>query len=355
VVITANDYYPFGMMMPGRKYSSDGTYRYGFNGKEKDSDINTLTVYDYGFRIYNPALGKFLSVDPLFKSYPWNSPYAYAENEPIANVDLDGLEKLKTTFFYNKNERGEMVASKSPETVVEDPNAFEPSTVYHLSYGGRDYVLNSRTTLQGRDPQRRRPENYERRDGDFTGVRSISNDELGHLIAFGLGVISESGYWFFETERTARDETINTASNHQYGLLDYKIIAYDLLQIDTDMLLEINGITYDPNEAGNYLWAMVLEYAGIWVDPAEKANEVIQETQGHPQDRAENRAARIGGAMGKIFKTAIAVDDKGRSMLNAIRNAIKRYKHQAKSEVKEYKRRREASNGTRMRDENITR
>ena len=48
--------------------------RYGFNGKEKDDDIQGQTVYDYGFRIYNPAIAKFLSVDPLTKEYPWYTP-----------------------------------------------------------------------------------------------------------------------------------------------------------------------------------------------------------------------------------------------------------------------------------------
>lgn len=48
---------------------------------------------DYGFRIYDPRIGKFLSVDPLAKSYPWNSTYAYAEGDVIRSIDLDGLEK----------------------------------------------------------------------------------------------------------------------------------------------------------------------------------------------------------------------------------------------------------------------
>ena len=51
------------------------------------------STYDYGFRIYNPQLGKFLSVDPLFKSYPWYTPYQYAGNKPIRFIDLDGLEE----------------------------------------------------------------------------------------------------------------------------------------------------------------------------------------------------------------------------------------------------------------------
>jgi RHS repeat-associated protein len=72
-----------------------GGYRFGFNGKEKDLETTGTSTYDYGFRIYNPALGRFLSVDPLAKEYPWNSSYAFAENSPIEYVDLDGLEKFK--------------------------------------------------------------------------------------------------------------------------------------------------------------------------------------------------------------------------------------------------------------------
>ena len=50
------------------------------------------STYDYGFRIYNPALGRFLSVDPLTVSYPWFTPYQFAANDPIRNIDIDGLE-----------------------------------------------------------------------------------------------------------------------------------------------------------------------------------------------------------------------------------------------------------------------
>jgi hypothetical protein len=49
---------------------------------------------DYGMRIYDPRVGRFLSVDPLTKSYPWNIPYAFSENQPIWAIDLDGLEKI---------------------------------------------------------------------------------------------------------------------------------------------------------------------------------------------------------------------------------------------------------------------
>jgi hypothetical protein len=51
-------------------------------------------VQDYGFRIYKPELGKFLSVDPLTQSYPWYTPYQFAGNKPIAFIDLDGAEEM---------------------------------------------------------------------------------------------------------------------------------------------------------------------------------------------------------------------------------------------------------------------
>jgi RHS repeat-associated protein len=74
-------------------------YRYGFNGKERD--IVGLggggSTYDYGFRIYNPQLGKFLSVDPLTSSFPWYTPYQFAGNKPIVAIDLDGLEEYIVT------------------------------------------------------------------------------------------------------------------------------------------------------------------------------------------------------------------------------------------------------------------
>jgi RHS repeat-associated protein len=90
-VVTANDYYPFGMRMPWRKYSNDGNYRYGFNGKENDKDISE-GGQDYGMRIYDSRLGRFLSVDPIEYDYPELTPYQFASNNPIALIDIDGLE-----------------------------------------------------------------------------------------------------------------------------------------------------------------------------------------------------------------------------------------------------------------------
>ena len=92
-------YSPFGVVLEGRTYTSESGYRYGFNGKEKDDEGmgGGGQTYDYGFRIYNPGLAKFLSVDPLSASYPELTPYQFASNTPIWAIDLDGLEAWIST------------------------------------------------------------------------------------------------------------------------------------------------------------------------------------------------------------------------------------------------------------------
>ena len=52
---------------------------------------------DYGMRIYDPRVGRFLSVDPITKKYPELTPFQFASNRPIEAIDLDGLE----AYDYN--------------------------------------------------------------------------------------------------------------------------------------------------------------------------------------------------------------------------------------------------------------
>ena len=63
--------------MLGRIYtSSDQDYKFGFNGEDKDDDVKGSGVqYDYGFRIYDTRIAKFLSLDSLTKSYPELTPF----------------------------------------------------------------------------------------------------------------------------------------------------------------------------------------------------------------------------------------------------------------------------------------
>ncbi len=82
------------MTLPKRHGSTD-SYRYGFQGQEKDDEVKGEgNSYNFTFRMYSPRVGKFLSLDPLSASYPHNSPYAFAENRVIDGLELEGLEYL---------------------------------------------------------------------------------------------------------------------------------------------------------------------------------------------------------------------------------------------------------------------
>ncbi|MEW4923140.1 LysM peptidoglycan-binding domain-containing protein [Algibacter sp. 2305UL17-15] len=82
------------MTLPNRHDAEEASgYRYGFQGQEKDDEVkgegNSL---NYKYRMHDPRVGRFFAVDPLFKQYEYNSPYAFSENRVIDGVELEGLE-----------------------------------------------------------------------------------------------------------------------------------------------------------------------------------------------------------------------------------------------------------------------
>lgn len=64
---------------------------FGFNGYERDNEIyGEGNAYNFGDRIQDSRLGRFLSMDRFRADYPWNSPYSFADNSPLRYIDLGG-------------------------------------------------------------------------------------------------------------------------------------------------------------------------------------------------------------------------------------------------------------------------
>ncbi len=86
-----NNYYPFGLKHKGYNNVINGTdHKYGFGGKEEQDELD-LNWIDITARNYDPALGRWLNIDPLAELMTRHSPYNYAFDNPIYFIDSDGM------------------------------------------------------------------------------------------------------------------------------------------------------------------------------------------------------------------------------------------------------------------------
>lgn len=120
------------MLVPTR-YGSSDSYRYGFQGQEMDNEIkgegNSL---NYTFRMHDPRVGRFFAVDPLFKEYPWNSPYAFSENRVIDGIELEGLEYATFTILAVDGKVTQIAVAKDYE--LKNKATEGPGVKYNYIY-----------------------------------------------------------------------------------------------------------------------------------------------------------------------------------------------------------------------------
>ncbi len=133
-------------------------YSYGMNGQEKDDEISgSGNDYDFGARIYDSRLGRWLAIDNEFRMYPNYSPYCAFGDNPIHHVDIDG-NKFKIYYEVKDEQSGKTkirhvtVRDINPETLQKailksGNNAFVKNVVEAINYvkpADTDYnILNS--------------------------------------------------------------------------------------------------------------------------------------------------------------------------------------------------------------------
>jgi RHS repeat-associated protein len=116
------------MVMPNRLYVSATTYRYGFNGKEKDDELKSNgNSYDFGARLLDPRLGRWLSCDPQSGNYPGLSPYSAFANSPLIIIDPQG-ETLKVVITDSR--KIEQIRTMLQKTTKEKVTISADGTVY---------------------------------------------------------------------------------------------------------------------------------------------------------------------------------------------------------------------------------
>jgi RHS repeat-associated protein len=144
---TSKTTYPFGMHMPGRAFGS-GSYRYGFNGMEKDDEVkgsgNSYTSY---FRQFDPRLGRWKSIDPI--NYVYESPYSSMLNSPIYFSDPKGN---KVSPDKKSDREAKKLAKRNPEFKKKyEKWDNDNDRIYRIIYTDK---LEGKITLDQAEPQK---------------------------------------------------------------------------------------------------------------------------------------------------------------------------------------------------------
>jgi RHS repeat-associated protein len=175
-IISATDYYPFGSPMPGRQWSVYSTldsadYRYGFNGKEADSEFNSN--YDFVARIYNPQIARWLSVDPAASMYPSMAPYMAFGNNPLYYIDPGGetLRVAGSASFIRKTE----AALQQIRSTEEGARLYDALHSSERTFTVREFTRNE-TMIEG---QTNMPEGFVAGDIGFTAERNSKGQDFG--------------------------------------------------------------------------------------------------------------------------------------------------------------------------------
>ena len=123
-----NDYYAFGGLMSTSSRQSVQPYKY--NGKELDRK-GGLDWYDYGARMYDAALGRFMKTDRFSEKYVSLSPYQYGANNPVNNIDVNGDNVYVSGEFSGGRKFNDIAVGEfdSPQEFLNSP---------YNSYGASD-------------------------------------------------------------------------------------------------------------------------------------------------------------------------------------------------------------------------
>jgi RHS repeat-associated protein len=98
-----------------------------FEGQEGDNEVyGPGNAVSYKYRVHDPRLGRFLSLDPLAAEYPFYSPYAFSGNRVIDSRELEGLEP-------------EWTADGTVNHTLEESDAGSGPTDLTLKFGNMDH------------------------------------------------------------------------------------------------------------------------------------------------------------------------------------------------------------------------
>ena len=131
---------------------------------ERDNEVKGVgNSLDFGARMYDSRLGRFLSLDPLASKFPDTTPYSFAGDNPILNVDKEG--KIKTTYLIIHDEKTDKSYVKTITSPGLVARSYSLSDGYGVYESGYDWYDSKQTINANID-----------RNGTFS-ITSISDNE----------------------------------------------------------------------------------------------------------------------------------------------------------------------------------
>ena len=272
------------MELPGRSYSAASSYRYGFNGKEKDTEGSLH--YDYGFRIYDPRLGRFKSVDPLLQKFPELTPYQFASNTPIQAVDLDGREGVQ--YLETQTNNGVTSVKRVVEVDIHVAVSRSKSSVHFYSKNPasdaklannivsnlrKEYKDNKFTDDQGNDVIWRF--NVSTFEVDANGSINTRHNELANNPEFR--VIGENGNFQYRGAIVQQQHLSNQVMPTEP--IDIPIFEDGHLERGFD--ISVNDQYYSEREQGSHTLGHEVAHFFLRLHPSRAVRDPANTSEGH--------------------------------------------------------------------------